>query len=212
MRNNFFYIKKMKSYKIITITHLLLFITLIQCTNPTKPQPIVNQNECTQYYCPMHKDKTSTHLDECSECLNPMIINKLNEDSLISKNETMQSMCDSFACYQTRILFSSKKIENDTVKSKEKNKEQVLMATATFLKSVNIHEVMMLAESMVQREKNKEHHLSIKKYQAEAEIYIKEITKELKKENPDYEKIKKISKKLNDCTEKISKESSYLKY
>ncbi len=202
----------MKPYKTITIQLVLLFITLIQCTNPTKPQPIVNQNECTQYYCPMHKDKTSIHLDECPECGNPMTIYKLKEDSIISKNETMHSMCDSFACYQTRILFSSKKIENDTVKSKEKHKEQVLMAAETFLKSVNIHEVMILAESMEQREKNKEHHLSIKKYQAEAEIYIKEITKELKKENPDYEKIKKISKKLNDCTEKISKESSYLKY
>jgi hypothetical protein len=212
MRNNFICNKKMKSFKVIVISFLFLCITLVKCTNPTKPQPIVNQNECTQYNCPMHTDKTSISLGECPECGNPMVPSKINQDTLFPKTETMKSMCDSFTCYQTRLILNSKKIENAEQKSKEKHNEQVLMATETFLKSVNIHEAMMLAESKNQREKNKEHHLSIKIYQAEAEIYIKEMSKELKKENPDYEKIKDISKKLHDCTEKISKESSYLKY
>lgn len=202
----------MKSFKVIAIPFLFLCLTLIRCTNPTKPQPSSDQNECTQYNCPMHKDKTSTSFGDCPECGNPMIPSEINHDALIPKAEPIQSMCDSFACYQTRLLVSSKNIENAEIKSKEKHTLPLLLSAETFLKSVNIHEAMILAENEKQRVDNKEHHLSIKVYQAEASIYVKEMNEEIKKENPDYKKIKEISKKLHDCVEKISKESSYLKY
>lgn len=199
----------MKRLLLITIlTQLVLFIS---CKNTTKPEPAYNPNECTEYYCPAHKDKTSISQDQCPECKNPMVLHRLNADTLIPETQSIQSICDSFECYQTQILLSSKKLMDLEPQKKEAHQEQILLSAETFLKSINAHENIVISKTDKQKEKYREHLLTVKQNQAAATLYLKAMNDEIKKENPDYAKIKNLAKKLHDATEKISKESSYLK-
>lgn len=46
-------------------------------------EPSASPNECTQYACPIHPDKTSTSLEKCPTCGASMIpADSLKKDSL----------------------------------------------------------------------------------------------------------------------------------
>lgn len=46
-----------------------LFISFcFSCTNTPENKAVENPNDCTEYACPMHPDKTSTTPAGCPEC------------------------------------------------------------------------------------------------------------------------------------------------
>ena len=63
---------------------ILISIVLFSCKGFTnEKEPAINPNECTQYACPIHQDKTSTLLEKCPTCDALMIpADSLKKDSL----------------------------------------------------------------------------------------------------------------------------------
>jgi uncharacterized protein with PIN domain len=75
--------------KITTMKNIMaLFICLIfgSCSSPVKPETI-KEDVCTQYACPMHRDKTSSKPAECPECHREMVpvSHKQKKDTVIKK-------------------------------------------------------------------------------------------------------------------------------
>ena len=59
-------------------------VVLFACKGFTKEKEVVvSVNQCTQYACPTHVDKTSTSLEACPVCNTIMIpLDSLRKDSL----------------------------------------------------------------------------------------------------------------------------------
>ena len=54
------------------ILAVFLCVIICSCSSPTKPET-TTENECTQYACPVHPDKTSSNPADCPECHRKMI-------------------------------------------------------------------------------------------------------------------------------------------
>ena len=64
---------------------MMVSIILFACKGFTgEKEPDINPNACNQYACPVHTDKTSTTLENCSVCKKQMIplCDSLKRDSV----------------------------------------------------------------------------------------------------------------------------------
>ena len=102
---------------------VILFFILIGClTCKNKSEsspPEYDSNLCSEYSCPLHKDKMSVSLDVCPECGIQMVDADLMK-SLLSR--TVQSINDSINVYHNRIVNDSYIIMNaDSISNNEIN-------------------------------------------------------------------------------------------
>lgn len=48
------------------LAYIFFSLLLFACTPAKKDQP--QEDKCTEYACPVHRDHTSTESDECPQC------------------------------------------------------------------------------------------------------------------------------------------------
>ena len=192
---------------------VILFFILIGCLTcknmSESSPPEYDPNLCSEYSCPLHKDKMSVSLDVCPECGIQMVDADLMK-SLLSR--TVQSINDSIGFYNKRILNESFLLfKSDSISKKEvinstlyiiENLEKAKLAHQNLDKLVfGKHRVVL-----------KPYNLKIDKLYAVATYRVSAINKELDK--PDFEKsnIKLLTEKLIETMYEIDKEQVVIRF
>lgn len=190
------------------IIQLVLIFLITACKNRNETEPSNNPNECTEYSCPLHKDKMSVALDKCPECGMQMISTDYMKSSLM---HSIGLAHDSIANYHQQILEYANKIisgDNNSIEDQTKN---VIAASKNLNKAILVTEN---ADNLVfgkQRLVMKPHFEKISKLYAVATFRITAISNELTKPNYDKAKIKLLTEELKGTIYEVDKEQNIIR-
>lgn len=189
----------------ILIPILLMVFT---CKNNSESSiPEYDPNLCTQYSCPLHKDKMSVTLDLCPECGIQMIdADKL--ESYLSK--TAQSIYDSINHYNKQILKYSYVISNaDSSKSMELNYAHELSKYINKARTANqnLDKLVFGKHHIIM----KPHSQNIDRLYAVATYRVTTLIKEMEKPSYEKSKIKLYTEELTKTIYEVDKEQALLK-
>lgn len=191
---------------------VILFFILIGClTCKNKSEsspPEYDSNLCSEYSCPLHKDKMSVSLDVCPECGIQMVDADLMK-SLLSR--TVQSINDSIGLYNKRILNESFLLFKSDSISKNEVINSTLYITENLEKAKLAHQNLDKLVFGKHRVVLKPYNLKIDKLYAVATYRVSAIKKELDK--PDFEKsnIKLLTEKLVETMYEVDKEQGIIR-
>jgi hypothetical protein len=190
------------------IIQLVLIFLITACKNRNETEPSNKPNECTEYSCPLHKDKMSVALDKCPECGMQMINTDYMHSSLMHSAGLAH---DSIANYHQQILEYATKIISYDNNSKEDQTKNIIGA------SRNLNKAMLVTENVdklvfgKRRLVMKPHFEKINKLYAVATFHITAISNELGKPNYDKAKIKLLTEELKGTIYEVDKEQNIIR-
>jgi hypothetical protein len=186
-----------------------IFLLVFTCKNSSESSaPEYDPNFCTDYSCPLHKDKMSVTLDFCPECGIKMIDAKLLESYL---HKTAHSIYDSIHHYNEQILKYSYIITNAENKSQKNQISYAWELSKTIDKALVANDNLDQLVFGKHRVIIKPHSQNIDKLYAVATYRISAIIKELEKPHYDEAKIKLYTHELMETIYEVDEEQAILK-
>lgn len=185
-------------------------ILFTSCNNKSDiPPPDYDPNLCSEYSCPLHKDKMSVSLDVCPECGIQMVNSNLME-SLLAR--TAQSIKDSIDVYHNRIIKDSYIIMNADSISNYEIKNKAINITKNLEKAKLAHQNLGKLVFGKHRVVLKPYNVKIEKLYTVATYRVTVIVNELDK--PDFEKskIKLFTQNLFETVQQLDKEIQNIKF
>lgn len=190
------------------IIQLTLALIITACKNTDETEPSNNPNECTEYSCPLHKDKMSVSSNKCPECGMQMINTDYMKSSLMHSTGLAH---DSIANYHKQILEYANKIILGDNNSKEDQTKNVIAASRYLNKTILVTDNMDKLVFGKRRMVMKPHYEKINKLYAVATFHITAISNELTKSNYDKEKIKLHAEELKGTIYEVDKEQNIIR-
>jgi hypothetical protein len=199
----------MKPFLIITFSIIIaVCMVLAACKNNT--DSLISEydpNLCTQYSCPLHKDKMSVTLDICPEC-GIQMIDADRLDSYLFK--TAQSIYDSINHFNKQILKYSYIISNaDSSKWIELNYAYQLSNNVNKARTANQNlDKLVFGKNRIIM---KPHQQNIDRLYAVATYRVTTLIKELEKPGYQKPKVKLYTQELIETIYEVDKEQAMLK-
>lgn len=188
---------------------LIFFVFLFfNCKRSQENIPEYNPNACTQFSCPVHKDKMSVNPDKCPDCGMQMINTQLVNSFL---TRTAHSIYDSIFVYHTRALKQSNKILNGESKSKEEklkdiNEARINIEKAKFTNE-NLNYLVIGKHNAVIKSHNKKN----EKLYAVATYRLTILGNEINKPNHNEAKIMLYTQAFNNIIYELDNEQRMMK-
>ena len=199
----------MKPFLIIRFSIIIaVCMVLAACKNNT--DSLISEydpNLCTQYSCPLHKDKMSVTLDICPEC-GIQMIDADRLDSYLFK--TAQSIYDSINHFNKQILKYSYIISNaDSSKWIELNYAYQLSNNVNKARTANQNlDKLVFGKNRIIM---KPHQQNIDRLYAAATYRVTTLIKELEKSSYQKPKVKLYTQELIETIYEVDKEQAMLK-
>ena len=197
----------LRLHLVVLVINTILFLS---CNNKSDvPPPEYDPNLCTDYSCPLHKDKMSVSLDVCPECGIQMVNANLME-SLLAR--TAQSIQDSINVYHNRILKDSYIIMNADSISNNEIKSNALNITKNLEKAKLAHQNLDKLVFGKHRVVLKPSNVKIEKLYTVATYRVTIIVNELDKPEFEKSKIKLYTQNLFETVQQLDKEQQNVKF